>query len=384
MKRLFFFLLLTLTACGGAELDQIKPDTPSQQFSPPLASEDHVEPGEQVFNFEDFGDLIVGMHVSLKRLESGNWLVASREGHVELVSPGFLSTKRLFSIPTSNYGDSGLTEMEVENNNVFIYHTILPDGDFDQIKTELLKFSIDEDSEEFLQNKQVVATFTMTDLSTHHQGGGMAIGEDGYLYIGIGDGTFADNYADSPAQDLNSPLGKIFRVNPETLDMEIAAVGVRNPFTMIQIPGGIAIGDVGNDKFEEINILPTGSQVVNFGWPIQEGPGEQFTPPAYSFAHCTEELLDEDPYGHTKAMTKNHGGVVHPCNNQIITVLGFMDGEIIYSEAYYGLIRGFNPVTKQDRHLAHMPGMTDIELGADGEYYGITMFATPYIQHLLR
>jgi uncharacterized repeat protein (TIGR03806 family) len=113
-----------------------------------------------------------------------------------------------------------------------------------------------------------------------HQGGGLHFGKDGKLYIGIGEQTAA-----SPAQRLDSLLGKLLRINPDGSIPEdnpfyhqatgkyraIWALGLRNPFAFAVQPGTgrIFINDVGNSRLEEINEGVAGG---NYGWPENEGP----------------------------------------------------------------------------------------------------------------
>jgi putative heme-binding domain-containing protein len=113
-----------------------------------------------------------------------------------------------------------------------------------------------------------------------HQGGAIHFGKDGKLYVAIGDQT-----AGKPAQDLNSLLGKMLRINADGTIPEdnpffakttgkyraIWALGLRNPFTFAVQPetGRIFINDVGG-RAEEIN---EGVAGANYGWPtVEHGP----------------------------------------------------------------------------------------------------------------
>lgn len=122
----------------------------------------------------------------------------------------------------------------------------------------------------------------------NHNGGGMAFGKDGYLYIGLGDGGSAGD-PENRAQSLDTLLGKLLRidVNGETYSIppdnpfangggkaEIWAYGLRNPwrFSFDPLSGDLYIGDVGQNKIEEIDYLPAGAPGgVNFGWDYREG-----------------------------------------------------------------------------------------------------------------
>jgi glucose/arabinose dehydrogenase len=124
-----------------------------------------------------------------------------------------------------------------------------------------------------------------------HHGGLIVFGPDGYLYMGTGDGGPAGDPAGN-AQNLDLLLGKLLRIDPTpsggkhyTIPAdnpfvggagrdEIWAYGLRNPrrFSFDRRTKTIAIGDVGNNRYEEIDYLPIGrSRGANFGWPAFEG-----------------------------------------------------------------------------------------------------------------
>ena len=124
-----------------------------------------------------------------------------------------------------------------------------------------------------------------------HHGGLIVFGPDGYLYLGAGDGGPPGDPAGN-AQDLNVLLGKLLRIDPVPSGAkpytipadnpfvggpgrdEIWAYGLRNPrrFSFDRPTKTIAIGDVGNDRYEEVDYLPIAkSRGANFGWPAYEG-----------------------------------------------------------------------------------------------------------------
>ncbi len=123
---------------------------------------------------------------------------------------------------------------------------------------------------------------------TNHNGGQLQFGPDGLLYAGTGDGGGSGDAPDN-AQNPNSNLGKLLQIDPAPTStaatdtpaeptIRVYARGLRNPyrfsFDLISDPGQprIAIGDVGQDRFEEIDYLGfSAADGANFGWNDFEG-----------------------------------------------------------------------------------------------------------------
>lgn len=123
----------------------------------------------------------------------------------------------------------------------------------------------------------------------NHKGGHLAFGPDGYLYAGLGDGG-SERDPNLIGQSLNTLLGKLLRIDVDHGDPyaipgdnpfanggglpEIWAYGLRNPwrFSFDRQTRDLYIADVGQDLYEEIDFLPTGSPGgTNFGWSFREG-----------------------------------------------------------------------------------------------------------------
>jgi glucose/arabinose dehydrogenase len=112
---------------------------------------------------------------------------------------------------------------------------------------------------------------------SNHNGGQLQFGPDGFLYAGTGDGGGAGDDPDN-AQNPNSRLGKLLRIDPSSGSVSVYSIGLRNPyrfsFDLVSDPAEprIAIGDVGQDRFEEIDYLPfAAANGANFGWNDFEG-----------------------------------------------------------------------------------------------------------------
>ena len=186
--------------------------------------------------------------------------------------------------------------------------------------------------------------------NSNHNGGQLAFGPDGYLYIGTGDGGGGGD-PDENAQDLSSLLGKILRIDVEMEPVvppespfraflpaltrgipgtplpaayhipstnpfygipgargEIWAYGLRNPwrFSFDRLSGDLYTGDVGQNEWEEINFQPgasTGGE--NYGWNIMEGLD------CYNAATCDQsgKILPVFVYSHAEGCSVTGGFV---------------------------------------------------------------------------
>jgi glucose/arabinose dehydrogenase len=147
--------------------------------------------------------------------------------------------------------------------------------------------------------------FSVGKLAGNHNGGTIAFGPDGYLYLAIGDGGNANDVGDSHiepggnAQNLTTPLGKMIRIDPLNPSLttgsadpvssngqyripttnpydgagevpEMYAIGLRNPyrFSFDRGTGDLILADVGQNNVEEINRIVLGG---NYGWAVKEG-----------------------------------------------------------------------------------------------------------------
>jgi glucose/arabinose dehydrogenase len=160
----------------------------------------------------------------------------------------------------------------------------------------------------------------------NHNGGQIAFGPDGYLYIGMGDGGSGGDPGNR-AQNLDSILGKILRIDVDHESggngyaipadnpfvgsghrEEIYSYGMRNPwrFSFDPVTGKLWCGDVGQGKWEEIDLIDKGK---NYGWHLREG------------FHCydsvnlgcgTPEMVSPIwEYGHTASLVSIIGGFVY-------------------------------------------------------------------------
>jgi glucose/arabinose dehydrogenase len=168
----------------------------------------------------------------------------------------------------------------------------------------------------------------------NHNGGHLAFGPDGYLYVGLGDGGSGDD-PQNRAQNPNTLLGKMLRIDVNVPDghatgyvippdnpylrgqpvsalAEIWSIGLRNPWRYsFDDParggtGALIIADVGQNEWEEVDYEPRNSGGRNYGWRNREGahPNVGSTPPAY------QPLVDPvHEYSHSQGQSITGGFV---------------------------------------------------------------------------
>lgn len=203
----------------------------------------------------------------------GNRLwVVEQPGRVRLVHDGRLADEPVVDISSRvrSGGEQGLLSLalhpDFDRNGMLYLHLSDPEGD---TRVEEHTFAsgriAPQPTRVLLQVDQPYA---------NHNGGSLAFGPDGKLYLGLGDGGSA-NDPNGNAQNLDSRLGKLLRVDVDRSgsDWETVAYGLRNPWRFAFDPdtGDAWIGDVGQNTWEEVDVFPRGAGLLNYGWDVYEG-----------------------------------------------------------------------------------------------------------------
>lgn len=233
--------------------------------------------------------------------------------------------------------------------------------------------------------------FGMNQPYANHNGGLIAFGPDGMLYVALGDGGSAGD-PQGNAQNLSSALGKILRIdvdhgspyaippdNPyagvDGVRPEIWASGLRNPwrFSFDTVAGLLYIGDVGQSAWEEVDVAPAGAGGLNYGWNIMEGAH------CYGAAACdttglTPPVLE---YSHNDGCAIT-GGYVYRGDR-----IPALAGAYVYADYCNGWIRSFHydagQVTdEQDWALGDIGRITSFGQDAAGELYVTSSNGTVY------
>jgi glucose/arabinose dehydrogenase len=218
----------------------------------------------------------------------------------------------------------------------------------------------------------------MDDPYRNHNGGMLAFGPDGMLYIGTGDGGSAGDPQDS-GQRLDTLLGKILRVTPEgTVPPdnplvaragargEIWAWGLRNPwrFSFDRQSGALWAADVGQNEWEEIDVIVKGG---NYGWRLFEGNARYDNPRRRS---ARDFIAPVAVYGHDQGCSVT-GGYVY--RGATVPALA---GQYLYADFCSGTVWALPADSKgrrQGRTIGTVPQPSSFGEDAAGEVY-ITSF----------
>ncbi len=230
--------------------------------------------------------------ILLTHANSSEHFLVEKTGKVFIYDAEFES-RNLFldvsSIITSRGSEQGLLSIAFhpnfsENGYLFIFYTA-KNGDNTLARLTLNPSSFKQQS---LASLEIL--IAQEDPASNHNGGMLAFGHDGYLYLGIGDGGSGGDPWNN-AQNLETYLGKMLRINvnqakgytvpqdnpfvkEDNVLPEIWSYGLRNPWrhSFDRDTGDIWIADVGQNKWEEIHwgsFDSTGGE--NYGWRIMEG-----------------------------------------------------------------------------------------------------------------
>lgn len=268
------------------------------------------------------GGLGLPVHITHAGDASDRLFIVEQSGRIRILKNGFLITQPFLDIsgqvrsPANGGGsEEGLLSVAFPpgfafKSHFYVYYTNL-EGD-----NVVARFFVSAEADLADPGREEVLLLLAHPNHRNHNGGQLAFGPDGYLYIGPGDGGGAGD-PNQNAQNLDSLLGKILRIAVEASDIpsatlsdqvflpfitqnsvpgnpappysippdnpftdvsgargEIWAYGLRNPwrFSFDRLSGDLYIGDVGQGGFEEVNFQMAPSPGgVNYGWNIMEG-----------------------------------------------------------------------------------------------------------------
>ena len=226
---------------------------------------------------------------------SGRLFVPDQSGMIHVIHPGATEAKLLLDLrdstaPWTKWNEEGLLGLAIhprfkENGEFFICQSVKGEKRMQHVS----RFRISKDDPDRADPRSEEVVLSIEQPFWNHNGGSIAFGPDGYLYIGLGDGGSSNDPFDY-GQRLDVPFGKILRIdvdhresgraytippdNPfvgrEGARGEIYAFGLRNPWQIAFDPptGRLWAADVGQELWEEIDLIVKGG---NYGWSTTEG-----------------------------------------------------------------------------------------------------------------
>ncbi len=220
------------------------------------------------------------------RVHDTNMFVAEQSGRVRIVDAnGRLSPTPVLTVgPLSRGNEEGLLGITFspDGSKLYVDYTG-PDNN-----THVDEYTMRGEVPEASTRRQLLV---QQQPYSNHKGGEVITGPDGMLYIGLGDGGSEDD-PDHVGQNLGTLLSKILRINPAASGSAPYSVpadnpfvgrggvrpetwmwGLRNPwrFSFDRNTGDVWIGDVGQNKYEEVDFARAGEKGINFGWSARDG-----------------------------------------------------------------------------------------------------------------
>ncbi|MEO0437563.1 MAG: PQQ-dependent sugar dehydrogenase [Pseudomonadota bacterium] len=286
-----------LASCGGSSGSGSEPTAPpalAPEPAPPLMP-------MRLGTSPAFPALTFNQPLSMVQIpgDDSHWYLIERAGRIWRFPNDSAATSAELFLDLSEQIESGPTEagllglaMHPEfalNGEVYVSYTRNESG-LESVVARLR--SSDDGLSADLSTEEILLTLRQD--FNNHNGGQIVFGPDGRLYVGFGDGGSGDDPNDR-AQDASNLMGALLRIDVNTEQSyaipndnpfssnarcedgfgnapcpEIFAYGLRNPwrFTFDREDGALWLGDVGQDRFEEVNRIELGA---NYGWRVREG-----------------------------------------------------------------------------------------------------------------
>lgn len=293
MNRIISIVLLALLVILPASAQDEEPLIAVE--TPPTSADVALQPID--LQFDNGGQLVRPLFIThagdgtdrLFLVQQGGIIYVMQNG--EFTPSEFLNLTDLVTADanTQQYTERGLLGLAfhpnyAENGTFFVNYTDR------QGTTHIVRYTVSADDPNVADPASAVDLFQQQQPFPNHNGGHMAFGPDGFLYVSLGDGGSANDPL-AAGQNPNNLLGTILRLDvdgeegyaiPEDNPFvgtddgadEVWAYGLRNVwrFSFDRATGDLYLGDVGQNQWEEINFQPADSPGgENYGWNIYEG-----------------------------------------------------------------------------------------------------------------
>jgi len=275
--------------------------------------------------------------------------IVEQTGTIKRVTPEQTDTQLFMDISSKVTvdGEMGLLGLAFDPNytqNGYIFVNYIDKNQ----NTVIARYHTDKNTVDIASEKVILQ---VDQPYTNHNGGDLAFGSDGFLYIALGDGGQAGDPHDN-GQNLNSLLGKILRIDINTEEAygipsdnpfagqagkrpEIWAYGLRNPWRMSfdSKTDDLYIADVGQGDLEEVNFQPASSKGgENYGWRCFEGTSE------YNLEGCegvNDAIAPIIEYKHDEGRCSITGGYVYRGSMYPALEGKYFYGDFCGSQLYY-------------------------------------------------
>ena len=213
----------------------------------------------------------------------------------------------------------------------------------------------------------------------NHNGGQLQFDNRGYLYFGLGDGG-SENDPKGTSQNMHTRLGKLLRSQTKTPSgrWRIVGLGLRNPwrFSFDSATNNLWIGDVGQDKWEEIDFRPAAKldKLANYGWSRYEG--YSVFSASHRYTNVGQKVKPVLVYSHAHGCSVT-GGFVYRGK-----AVPAARGRYFYGDYCAGTIWSFR-VGKHGRASSpavsgNVPSVSSFGVDGNGELYATSLGGTLY------
>jgi hypothetical protein len=249
-------------------------------------------PAQAADHLVQIGNFHAPVYVSAPASEPGTIYVVEQDGRIVRVTGGQQSTFLEIRGRVISGGEQGLLSVafnpKYAKNHLFYIDYTAQNGN-----TIIAEYRA---GGAHPMQTRVLANFA--DPASNHNGGQLEFGPDGLLWWGNGDGGGGDDEYGN-AQRVTGNFAKIKRldVNAPGVNWQTWAIGLRNPwrFSFDRKTRDLYIADVGQNEWEEIDVVPWGRSHLSFGWNRYEGrarygdealvPGWRYVAPVYAYRH---------------------------------------------------------------------------------------------------
>ena len=221
-------------------------------------------------------DLSKPLALTASPVDSRRLFIVEKTGYIRVLLNGKLLARPFLNVHSrvSAGTEQGLLSVAFDpayatNGRFYVYYTAR-NGDI-----KVVRYTVSSNANVADASSAKVLWTVAHHAHANHNGGQLAFGPDGRLYIGVGDGG-SEGDPNLYGQNVNVPYAKIWTMDVSSASPTpvLYAYGLRNPwrFSFDSATGNLWIGDVGQDKWEEIDFLKAGTAAgTNFGWSYYEG-----------------------------------------------------------------------------------------------------------------